>query len=61
MNHTVTLNTYKSDAELARQKEFYGIISNEDFNTYECKRKRQPWTTVEYRNRKERNKNKGGK
>lgn len=61
MNHTVKLNTYKSDAELAQQKEFYGIISEEDFNTYECKRKRQPWTTTEYRNRKEYFKSKGGK
>ena len=61
MNHTVKLNTYKTETELVRQKEFYGIISEEDFNTYECKRKRQPWTTVEYRNRKEYFKNKGGK
>ncbi len=61
MNSTVTLNTYKGEFELSRHKEFYGIIREEDFNTYECKRKRQPWTTTEYRNRKERNKNKGGK
>lgn len=61
MNHTVKLNTYKTEAELAKHKEFYGIIGEEDFNTYECKRKRQPWTTTEYRIHKERNENKGGK
>ena len=61
MNHTVTLNTYKTEEELAKHKEFYGIIGEEDFNTYECKRKRQPWTATEYRIHKERNKNKGGK
>lgn len=61
MNHTVKLNTYKTEAELAKHKEFYGIISEEDFNTYECKRKRQPWTTTEYRIHKERNENKGVK
>lgn len=58
MNHTVTLNTYKSKEKLIQQKEFYGVIGIEDFNTSECKRKRVPWTTIEYMNRK--NKNKGG-
>jgi len=60
MNNTVTFNTYKTEAKLAQHKEFYGIIKEEDFNTYECKRKRQPWTTTEYMDRKRRNKNEGG-